>query len=184
MIRIYKLLKFIMVKIVKGDLLNSNEEYIVQQCNCLTVSSHGLSKSISDKYGKWADPYCQRKRIGKRNLAQEQYRDKPGTIKILTSTPSDPKITTVQPNVVCIFGQWVPGVPGKYKTYPKWEIDNYENRLKWFEEALLSIPSDIKRLAFPYKIGCGLAGGNWNKYYKIIQKFEELSKCECIIYKL
>ena len=44
------------IKIIKGDLLDAKEFYICQQCNCVTVKSQGLSKYISEKYS-WADPY-------------------------------------------------------------------------------------------------------------------------------
>ena len=52
-------LRMVIIEIKKGDLLKANESYICQQCNCVTIKSHGLSKSIGDKYS-YGDPYKNR----------------------------------------------------------------------------------------------------------------------------
>lgn len=39
-------------------------------------------------------------------------------------------------------------------------------------------------VAIPYKIGCGIAKGDWNKVEKIIKYFFEDSNVKCAIYKL
>ena len=36
----------------------------------------------------------------------------------------------------------------------------------------------------PYKLGCGLAGGNWTKVYKIIEILAEDFKYNIYIYKI
>lgn len=81
-----------------------------------------------------------------------------------------------------------PGPPceiSKYKSYPNFKIDTRANRVKWFQECLDEIKKlDIKEVAFPYQIGCGLARGNWSTYYEMIKKFEKESGIKCIIYKL
>jgi hypothetical protein len=59
------------IKIVQGSLLDATEEYIEQQCNCVTVKSHGLSQQISDKY-PWANVYKRRTQIGSRNCAKDR----------------------------------------------------------------------------------------------------------------
>lgn len=164
------------MKIIEGDILNSQEEYIVQQCNCLTITSSGLSKTLADKWS-WADPYSKRRRIGSRNLAIEEDRDAPGTIRILSSNDK---------NVICMFAQWAPGKCQKYKSYPSYEIDTYPNRKIWFQKCLDLIADidGIKSIAFPYKIGCGLAGGNWNDYYEMLEEFDKNTSIEVVIYKI
>lgn len=172
------------MKIIEGDLLNCKEVYIVQQCNCLTVYPHGLSKSIADKF-PWADPYSSRTKVPGRNLAVQEDRPQPGTIKILTSPKN---ISEIPKNVICMFAQWGPGTPLKFTSYPDYKIDTRENREKWFQECLDKIAgikdSGIKELAFPYKIGCGLAGGNWSRYRNMIMKFEKETGVLCTLYKL
>jgi hypothetical protein len=181
-----------MVNIIRGDLLDDSNgiTYIIQQSNCLTVSAHGLSQTIIDRYGKWADPYGGRRREGRRNLAVLSDRDTPGTFKLLRDPENDKS-----PVIVCLFAQYVPGIPGKYKTYPKWEIDTYQNRLKWFGSSLRAFidslktshePGRILKLGFPYKIGCGLAGGKWSDYHQIIKDVEKEyhGVIQCDIYRL
>jgi O-acetyl-ADP-ribose deacetylase (regulator of RNase III) len=165
------------MKIVKGNILNSKEKYILQQCNCLTVRSHGLSKTLADKW-EWADVYKNRRSLNNRNLAIESDRDEPGTIKILSS-PDEDKM------VICLFGQWAPSQPQKYKSYPKYEIDTYDNRKKWFKMCLDEIGElDIDVVAVPWQIGCGLAGGNWSEYKEMLEEFEEKYEIECVLYQL
>ncbi len=173
------------MRIVVGDLMDASEKYIVQQCNCLTVKSHGLSATISKKY-HWADPYSSRRRINRRNCAVPKDRDVPGTYKIMSGPNSGPNSKeTPDPSVICIFGQWAPGTPLKYSSYPNDYHDSYENRVKWFAQALISLKSlGLESIAFPWKIGCGLAKGNWNIYYDMIQLFEKESGTKCVLYKL
>jgi hypothetical protein len=165
------------MKIINKDILQSTEKYILQQCNCLTVRPHGLSKTLSDKWS-WADPYSYRKSLNNRNLAIESDRDKPGTIKILSSPYNDKAI-------ICMFAQWAPSQPQKYKSYPNYEIDTYQNRKKWFKDCLNYIKElDIDAVAIPWQIGCGLAGGNWKEYLEILEEFEMNSDVKCTLYKL
>ncbi|XP_068228533.1 uncharacterized protein [Palaemon carinicauda] len=55
--------------------------------------------------------------------------------------------------------------------------DTQENRIFWFQQCLRELAvvlpgMDSQRIIFPYKIGCGLAGGDWEKdYFPAIQKF-------------
>ncbi len=151
------------MKIIKENILNSTEKYIAQQCNCLTVSAHGLSQSLADKW-TWCHPYSSRSRLGRRNLAIEDDRDESGTIRILSSENKDK-------NVICMFAQWAPSKPGKYN-YPNSDTDTYQNREKWFEECLDKILEidDLESIAFPYQIGCGLAKGSWSIIANIIQR--------------
>ena len=165
--------------IIYDDILNAKEQYIAHQCNCLTVKSHGLSKTIADAY-PWADHYSTRRSLNGRNYAIEKDRDIPGTFKILHS-PDKKK------SVICMFAQWTPGIPQKYKTYPLYQLDTYESRVSWFAECLIRLKEsnlETKAIAFPWKIGCGLARGSWPVYKKMLELFEKESGIEVILYKL
>jgi hypothetical protein len=37
----------------------------------------------------------------------------------------------------------------------------------------LALLRDLRSIAFPYGIGCGLAGGNWKDYSKLLEAFAE-----------
>ena len=163
------------IEIIKGDILNAKEVYIAHQCNCLTIRSHGLSKTISIKY-PWSNIYSLRRGIGRRNYAIEQDQDKPGTVTICYSPNNDKA-------VICMFGQWAPGKPQRFTSYPDYKKDTYDRRIEWFKQCLDSLKnSNIPAIAFPLKIGCGLAGGNWNIYKSMIERFQLDSGIKCVFY--
>jgi hypothetical protein len=83
------------VTYVHGDLLFMKIP-IVQQCNCLTVKTHGLSQSIAERY-PWANLYATRRPLGHRNLAIKADRGRPGTIRILSNG--------IDPDVICFLAQ-------------------------------------------------------------------------------
>jgi hypothetical protein len=70
--------------------------------------------------------------------------------------------------VINLFGQNVPGkVERDNKTNRKLSIPATKAlRLKWFDSCCKQIAGirDLKSVAFPYEIGCGLAGGDWIEY--------------------
>jgi O-acetyl-ADP-ribose deacetylase (regulator of RNase III) len=159
------------IKYINGNLLEIDTDVIVQQLNCLTTRAHGLSKSIADKW-LWADRYTQRKQIGIRNCAVEEDRDVPGTISIL-----NPPDGVIAPIVVGLFGQYSPGKPLQYDYKLLLSSqDTTEQREKWFSESLLALAEFVnknkfKTIAFPYQIGCGLAGGDWYSYRTMLEEF-------------
>lgn len=160
--------------IIKGNLLKCDADAIVQQTNCLTTRSHGLSATIKKEFG--IDPYSIRESSDLPNVAIKDDRDNPGTIQVFD--------TGIKPKwVVCIFGQYQPGTPNKYQKFSRVAKDDgidetYQLREIWFETGLnftrqWILENDIKSIAFPYKIGCGLARGNWKTYEKMIKNFYE-----------
>lgn len=148
------------VIIKSGNLLEAPEEYILHQCNCVTNSAKGLALSIFQKW-KFSDTYSER-----------VLHDTPGTIKIRSSQKK---------TIINLFAQYYPGRP-KYKN------DSREKRLIWFEQGLdnllIQMPG-IKSIALPFKIGCGLGGGVWRDYLRVIEKFSERNfQVLVVIYKL
>lgn len=156
-----------MITFIEDDIFNVQSDYIVQQCNCLTIKSHGLSKEIAKRFPE-ADLYSKRRQVNNRNLAVPEDRSTPGSISI------DGKI-------INIFGQWRPGKIGtKYDNYyPESNPpETSETRLMWFKMGLEKISKTLdsnseKVIAFPFGIGCGLAGGDWEEYSKAILSFAE-----------
>lgn len=157
----------VIVDIINGDILNAKEKYICHQCNCVSKTSYGLSKAISSKY-LWADLY---------KLRQNKEPNKPGTI-IEFQHPTDENLH----NVICFIAQIGPKKPNSYtKKYLDIYRDKYENRIKWFQECLsLLDEKNYDKVAMPYGIGCGLAGGVWCDYHKILHE----CKTQIVLYKL
>lgn len=50
---------------------------------------------------------------------------------------------------------------------------------------VVCVEENIKSVAFPYMIGCGLAGGNWETYLGMITDFQKTyADVSVVIYKL
>lgn len=132
------------IPIVQSDLLNRKEDYLMHQCNCLATRPHGLSTHVFRKYPE-ADIYTQR---------VLRY---PG--KIL-----------VRESVINLLGQYYPGGM-KYKTQPQQRFDYFKKCLDELEY-YFSVSEDVT-IAFPYKMGCGLAGGDWKLYKAELEKIHQ-----------
>lgn len=155
-----------MIEIITGNILDAEEQYIAHQCNCLTQRSAGTAKAIFDKF-----PYSN-------TYKDRVVPDIMGTIKILGNGLD-------QRYVINMFAQYY---PGKSK-YPDSELDGIKIREKNFYKCLLRIAKlpDLKSIAFPWRIGCNLGGGDWEHYLGNIVNFAEYVKLtydtKVIIYK-
>lgn len=144
---------------------DSEETFICHQTNCISVQAHGLSAQIASKWPK-CDIYAKRKPIGNRNLTKDP--DTPGTIKVYKRSPNK--------FVVCMLGQYGMGKPFSYNNIggKLYEKDSSRDRLYYFKLCIrhlehLATIDPIATFALPFKIGCGLAGGNWTKYKKVLE---------------
>ena len=142
----------------QGDILDAKEDIIVHQCNCVTSGSLGLATDIFNKF-PGANTYKTRKEPSR-----------PGTIDAI-QLYSDFDSNPVGPfYIVNMYAQYRPGKSSN------------EPRSKWFYEYLEQLVYKIDRgdggqsaitVAVPNKIGCGLAGGNWNVYLQMLTDFEQ-----------
>jgi hypothetical protein len=164
--------------ILMGDLLDQ-EGYLVQQCNCVTIKAHGLSQAFIDKFGSVADLYGKRQ---KRTANSALDPSIPGTYQVVPL--NDNQI------MIGLFGQWLPGKPRRWEPayrYNRSFIDTASARLTYFKNALTKFLSDMDDdtpIYFPYRIGCGLAGGDWAEYEKAIQEFASSYQGNTYIVKL
>lgn len=143
------------MKIIKGDLLKAKEQYIAHQCNCTSTGVAGLAYHVLH--------YVPESRV---EPANRRYR------KISVHHGKNL-------SVINMYAQYNPGYPT-----PKGN-DTVERR----EEAFLNCLREIYKLnpdsiAFPYKIGCGLAGGSWERYLEMILLLDFNSNIDITIYKL
>lgn len=149
------------MEIIQGDLLNNNYQYIVHQCNCVSKDAAYLAKSIFTKF-PYSDIYLRRQRIVWNGINSLPEKERGGNI-IIKGNGNDERF------IIAILGQIFPGFP----KFPTSNIDGYIAREKYFQTGLEEISKikNLKSIAFPYKIGCGAAGGNWNNYLKMIKDF-------------
>ena len=73
--------------------------------------------------------------------------------------------------VINMLGQLFPGRP----KFPESSLDGTAARQGNFKSCLEKIGAidGIQSVAFPFKIGSDLAGGDWNTYRSMIEKFAE-----------
>jgi hypothetical protein len=118
--------------------------YIAHQCNCTTRVAQGLAKQIFDTFPS-------------ANVYKSLEDDRAGTVKI-------------RGKICNLFAQYNPGKPTA--------SESSQMRLLWFKKCLRLLrdeldPATTKSIAFPYRIGCGLAGGHWPHYRAALQEFAE-----------
>jgi hypothetical protein len=141
-----------MIEIVTGDLFEAPEKYLCHQCNCVTNRAAHLAKDVFEKFPH-ADIYTPRTSP-----------DQPGHI-IVRGNGQDQRF------VVALLGQVYPGHP----RYPKSTLDGIPAREKYFHRCLLRLAKlpDLESIAFPWRIGCGAAGGDWEHYLGTITNFAQ-----------
>lgn len=146
------------MEILNEDILNCKENIIVHQTNCLGVMGKGLAQQIKQKYPEVFNGYYH---YCKTNTAESIF----GTSLICEA--NDGKY------IANLFGQL---------SYGKDLQTDYDK----FKTALQEIHTFAKEnklsVAIPYKIGCGLAGGDWNTVYDIISEIF-YDSVECNLYK-
>lgn len=167
---------------------------IVQILNCVGVRPHGLSMTLAEAF-PYCNLYIDRSPIRNFNRAKIKDRSKPGTIRICQ--PKENKYKN--PFIVNIFGQYYMGKSIdnnnsisqriiRQKNVDKdliegIRLDTRENRINWFQQGLdqlsesFIVKNKLIDIVFPFKIGCGLGGGDWeNDYLPAIEKFAEKVK--------
>ena len=143
------------LRYISGDILESTTGFIVHQCNCVTTSAAGIAKQIFKKFPQ-SNTY-------RRRTTQDKC-DTPGTIDI-------------KGRVINCYAQYYPSSAAERqcrrgpipRSAGSADYDNVEARLSWFQSCLSKIESkfaekDDVTLLFPHRIGCGLAGGDWEVY--------------------
>jgi len=134
-------------KVINCDLLEVEADYLAHQCNATGNRSLGLSSVIFKKWPS-ANVYSGKNKVMDRKI---------GTL-------------IVRENIINMIAQIKPGKPNKTH-------DSKEERKKAFEKCLEEIGKleyGEFSVAFPFGIGCGLAGGNWKEYEQILKDFAQL----------
>jgi O-acetyl-ADP-ribose deacetylase (regulator of RNase III) len=151
------------ITLKNGDLLESKEKYIAHQCNCLTTRASNLAQSVFSKF-PYADIYASRK-----------IADTPGSI-IVRGNGQDQRF------VINMLGQLYPG----RSKYPDSSKDGFTARQRYFKSCLdkIALIPDLTSIAFPFQIGCGIAGGNWMQYRHMIKVFADQVEASVVVYKI
>ena len=131
------------------DILDVDMQVIVQQCHCQSANkiAKGLAASIAERF-PYANFYAARKK-----------NSTPGTIEMRGGKG-------VGRFICAFYAQINPGGPGKEK-------DTEKSRVAYFAKCLVALGKvkNLREIAFPYGIGCGLARGDWDVYSGMIEDF-------------
>ena len=134
-----------MIHYINADLLNSDCNFICHQVNCQGKMGSGVAKQIRDR---WPEVYSKYARVADSKML--------GKVQILYIEDAN----IPRQCVVNMFAQEYYGYNGdRYTSY-----DAFWNCLN---ELKNQIPKGAT-VAFPYKIGCGLGGANWEIIEKMI----------------
>lgn len=144
------------IPFISDTILNRKEQYIVHQCNCVSVESSVINKTIFDCFPK--------ENIYKRH-------------SLLITKPGEILVTK---NIIHLFGQYYPGRPGKLEDTYELRLSWFKEGLEKIPDI-----KNIHSLAFPYNIGCESNIGIWDDYLNIIEEFKrEHRYIKIRIYKL
>lgn len=142
-----------MVKYVKGNLLDSDCDYICHQVNCQGRMGSGIAKQIRER---WPEVYTKyRKEYDFWTQQMGRTMSPLGNIDIV-------RINNSNQSVINMYTQSAYGYDGKrYTSY-----DAFERALNLIRTY---IPDDVK-IGFPKNIGCGLGGGDWEIISDLIER--------------
>lgn len=146
-----------------GNLITGDYPVFCHQVNCKGMMGAGLAKQIRNKYPEVYQKY---------RFLCGQGDAKTGMIQHV-STDDDR---------ICInmFAQYSYGRDRVYTNY-----DAFRQCLEQIDKLLSKIyVTGEKKIAFPKYIGCGLAGGDWNKIYKMLEEFSEHTDWKVVIVRL
>ena len=142
-----------MVHYVKGNLLDSDCDYICHQVNCQGVMGSGIAKQIRERW-PWVfssyHAYC----VGHKNRDESPL----GNIWGVAVEHDNRDVQWV----INMFSQDNYGYDGSRFT----SYDAFAECLTKMRDRL---PKD-KTVGFPKNIGCGLGGGNWNVISALIEE--------------
>ena len=136
-----------MIYYINANLLDSDCNYICHQVNCRAKMGSGVAKQIRNKWPEVFSSYMRVSNVHALGRSQIVELEKP-------NIPMQ--------RVVNMFAQEDYGYNGKRYT-------SYDAFWSCLEDLKSQIPKGAT-IAFPYKIGCGLGGANW----EIIEKMIEL----------
>lgn len=139
------------IEVIEGNIVHCTERLIVQQVNCMGKMGKGVAKAIADKFKNVKPRYeihCEKHFFDKSLL---------GTVLYIEQETKNRSIY-----IANVFGQFDIG--------ELFQQTNYLKLLKGLQDVNnFCIEHNIKEIAMPYGMSCGLAGGDWNKVIRIIE---------------
>ncbi len=161
-----------MIKIIEGNIVDAQTDYIIHQVNCQGEMNTGVAKALRD--------FDESIYIHYRYMC-EVYKFDPTS---LLGTYDQYDIKNGAQTVLSLFAQNNYGYDGKQYT----DVKAFQDGLKSISQQIPIYWFDVDNrphktsIALPYKIGCGRGGADWEVVYKIIE--EELGSFKVELWKL
>lgn len=142
-----------------GNILNAEESIICHQVNVDGVMGGGLAKQVANAYPN----------------VEKEYK------KVCNSLNYDyERLKGLSKNVKINDKQFIANC---FTQKPNFDTD-YKAIEKCFNFLLAMCKSFNKTICVPFKYGCGIANGDWNKVSKILEDLSEEYKVDINIYRL
>ena len=136
-----------MVTIHEGNLLSSNCEVICHQTNCMGVMGSGIAKAIRSTYPEAYRALRDRFERGDALIGEVDF------------------VPTIRDG----FLRCVVNCYGEKDYLPRGVVHtNYDALQSCFNKIKAEFSGKNYTIGFPYRIGCGLAGGDWDIVFKMI----------------
>lgn len=156
-----------MIKIIDGDLFNTDAKFIAHQVNCMGKMMSGVALQVKERY---PHVYIEYKRIVESTKKDDLF----GKVQIVPVRPEyigydcgDIDIPNTEQWICNIFAQSNYGYDGKQYT----SINALEQCFKQLYILTFEKNSNYNaKIAMPYKIGCCRGGADWNEVYAMIDK--------------
>lgn len=164
-----------MIKIVNGSLLDAKENIICHQVNCQGVMGAGVALAIKKKWPEVYTRYsqfCNQVKRGESIVNEKILRTEDMLGLILPIKVDDTKDIAV----FNFFSQLNYG-RGSNQT----SLEDFE---KCVNKTHALACTENKTVAMPYKIGCGLAGGDWKDVYEILYRYFGNGPVDLTLYKI
>lgn len=156
----------------QGDVLDTPIHIIAHQVNCKGVMGAGLAKQIRDKYPWVYSCY-------KKYCITHSY-DLLGAAAFWSNSDDTLKPEHLFMN---IFGQDGYGRGSMQTDYQAFK-DSFTKGLEFYRTEACDCNYTVQiPIAIPYGIGCGLAGGDWNKIKAILEEIEKEENVLFFAYK-
>lgn len=144
---------------VKGNLLESPVHIIAHQVNCLGIMGGGIALQIKNKWPRVFEDY-------KEFIEDWKYCN--GELPLGHCLAV--RLNDEQRTVINIFGQnGIGGMATDYEAVRKAFIELKEYLIS---DKIYRYDSQIP-VGIPYKMGCGLGGGDWDTYREMLQELED-----------
>jgi hypothetical protein len=148
-------------KLIKGDLLSFKDAQIIaHQADCSTIQPQGLAGELATH-------------LGCNSHANRQPDSRNPFLSRLSTQPTP---GTINPEWSRIAGVWVVHLYSQKDCCLPNRKEDSSMRMMWFKGCLVLLGNFIREqkldaVAFPFGIGCSIAGGDWVRYSDAINQW-------------